>query len=50
MVVVAGGVALEKGDTCMDGGVSVSGNSHLEEFNSISYLYACIHVCSMVTY
>ena len=42
MVVVAGGVALGEGGT--DGGVSVSGNSHLEESYSISYLYACIHV------
>ena len=41
MVVVAGGVG--EGDT--DGGMSVSGNIHLEEFNSIiSYLYVCIHV------
>ena len=44
MVVVTDGVdALGEGG--MDGGMSVSGNSHLEEFNSIiSYLYVCIHV------
>ena len=44
MVVVDGGVdALGKGGTV--GGMSVSGNIHLEEFNSIiSYFYVCIHV------
>ena len=43
MVVVAGGVDAV-GEGGMDGGISVSGNSRLEEFNSGSYLYVCIHV------
>ena len=45
-MVVASGVAPGEGDT--DGGMSVSGNNHLEELDII--LLVCMHSCSVITY